>query len=166
MPLRNFIKAYPESISDMLVAADDRYQEAEELLLQHKFDGCVYLLGYSAEMWLKVACLRLRSLGPNVQVKAALGPLKSWMRQTAPQVPQADFHDLAFLAAAVAQLRIHQGRPLPLPVATELQSRVVNGLYPEWLVDMRYRRSGLAAVDAWAALVNTWWLKQNWMSLI
>jgi hypothetical protein len=80
-------------------------------------------------------------------------------------VPTADFHDLAFLAETVAQLRQQQGRPLSLTLAAELQSRVVNGLYQEWLVDMRYRRSGLTAVDAWTALVNTWWLKHNWLSL-
>jgi hypothetical protein len=86
MPLRNLVKASPESASDMLLTADDRYREAEELLVQQRFDGCVYLLGYAAEMWLKVACLRLRSIGVNVPVKAVLGPLKSCMRQVAPQV--------------------------------------------------------------------------------
>lgn len=44
MPLRNLITASPETLSDMLLAADDRYQEAEELLMQQRFDGCVYLL--------------------------------------------------------------------------------------------------------------------------
>jgi hypothetical protein len=165
MPLRNLIKASPESASDMLLAADDRYREAEELLVQQKFDGCVYLLGYAAEMWLKVACLRLRSIGRNVPVKAALGPLKSWMRQVAPQVAFGDFHDLAYLATTVSHLRRHQGRPLPLPAATELQSHIVNGLYQEWIVDMRYRGSALTVADAWTALNNTWWLKHNWLSL-
>jgi len=165
MPLRDLIKASPESASDMLLAADDRYLEAEELLVQQQFDGCVYLLGYAAEMWLKVACLRLRSIGVNVPVKAALGPLKSWMRQVAPHVAFTDFHDLAYLVTIVEQLRKDQGRPLPLRAIAELQSHIINGLYQEWIVDMRYRRSALTAADAWTALFNTWWLKQNWPTL-
>jgi hypothetical protein len=165
MPLRAAIKASPETLSDMLLAAEDRYLEAEDLLVQQRFDGCVYLLGYATEMWLKAACLRLRSLGPPTQVKAALAALKSYMKLSAPGVIFSDYHDLAYFAACIAHLRQHLGRPLPLALATELQSRVVNGLYPEWLVDMRYRRSGLTAADAWSALLNAWWVKSNWPSL-
>jgi hypothetical protein len=165
MPLRSIIKASPETLSDMLFAADDRYREAEELLRQHRFDGCVYLLGYAAEMWLKSACFRLRSIGPTARVMVALPPLRLWMRQAAPHVLFTDWHDLAYLAQAVIQLRIQQRRPLPPRMVSELQSHVVNGIHSEWLVDMRYRRSSLSAAEAWAALVNTWWVSNNWVLL-
>ena len=165
MPLRNLIRSSPETLSDMLLAAEDRYRDAEELLVQERFDGCVYLLGYASEMWLKSACLRLQSHRPSVQVKAALPPLKSYMKLTAAHVPFTDYHDMAFFAACIAHLRIQQGRALPVAVARELQSRVVNGLHPEWMVDMRYRRCGLTAADAWSALLNAWWVKTNWSSL-
>jgi hypothetical protein len=165
MPLRNLITASPETLSDMLLAAEDRYQEAEELLMQQRFDGCVYLLGYAAEMWLKAACLRLRSHGLSTRVKAALPALRSYMGLTAPLVPFRDYHDLAFFAESIAHLRRQQGRLLSISLSTELQSRVVNGLYPEWMVDMRYRRCSLTAADAWAALLNAWWVKNNWVSL-
>lgn len=165
MPLRNLIKASPETFSDLLLAADDRYREGEELLMRGEFDGCVYLLGYAAEMWLKAACFRLQGVPPTAPVKAALPALRSWMRIQAPHVAFSDYHDLGFFAQFVMQFRRLQGRALPLPVTTELQSRVVNGMHAEWIVDMRYRRCGLAASDAWAALLNTWWLKNNWLSL-
>ena len=51
MPLRSIVKAYPEMLSDMLLAAQDQYREAEDLLVQQQFDGCAYLFGYAAEMW-------------------------------------------------------------------------------------------------------------------
>src|SRR5690242_15840363 len=86
MPLRNSILASPETLADMLLAADDRYQEAEDLLEHQRFDGCVYLFGYSAEMWLKAVCLRLRSIPPAGIVMSALPPLKKWMKAVAPQV--------------------------------------------------------------------------------
>ena len=155
MPLRNLIKASPETLSDMLLAAEDRYQEAEDLLVQQRFDGCVYLLGYAAEMWLKAACLRLRSHSLATQVMAGLSALKSYMSLTAPAIPFSDFHDLAYFASCIAHLRRRQGHPLSLAMETELQSRVVNGLYLEWVVDMRYRRCGLTTTQAWAALLNT-----------
>jgi len=76
MPLRQIILASPETLSDMLLAAEDRYQDAEELLAQRRFDGCVYLLGSSAEMWLKAVCMRPRGLSPTDLVMPALPALK------------------------------------------------------------------------------------------
>jgi hypothetical protein len=162
MPLRSLIKASPETLSDFVLAAQDRYDEAETLLLHEQFDGAVYLLGYGTEMWLKISCLRLQRLGPSGNVKAGLAPLKTKMMQIAPGVVFTDNHNLAYFAQAVIELRRNRNRPLPPTSVRELQSRVIHGLYGEWIVDMRYRRSALTANDAWFALVNTWWVKENW----
>jgi hypothetical protein len=166
MPLRALIQSSPETLSDILIAAEDRYREAEELLLAQQFDGCVYLLGYAAEMWLKAACMRLRGNGPGAPVKPALPPLRVWMQSAAPQVRFSDYHDLSYWCECVAQLRMRQARPLPPALAAELDLRVSNGLHREWIVEMRYRRSGLTAADAWSALMNTWWVRTNWGSLV
>jgi hypothetical protein len=165
MPLRITVKGSPETLSDMLLAADDRYREAETLLVEQEFDGCVYMLGYAAEMWLKAACLRLRGLTAAVLVKSALPPLKRWMQTAAPGTAFTDYHDLGYLAECVLQLRTAQGRPLAVPLATELRTLIVNGLHGEWIVDMRYHRSSLTAADAWSALSQAWWMKNNWLSL-
>src|SRR5258708_36523023 len=98
MALRSLVKASPETLSDMLLAAEDRYQEGEDLLVQQRFDGSVYLFGYSCEMWLKAACLRLRGLGPTASVKSALPALKTWMKYKAPAVSFENYHDLSYLA--------------------------------------------------------------------
>ena len=165
MPLRAIIKSSPETISDMILAADDRYLEAEELLLLHQYDGSVYLFGYAAEMWLKAACFRMRAIGPNEHVKEALGPLKQWMKQSAPTVQFTDFHDLSFYANCIWELRAAQGRPLSIVLSTEMRVRIVAGLYEEWIVDMRYRRAGLVVDDAWNAMQSAWWMKTNWTDL-
>jgi hypothetical protein len=165
MPLRSLIQTAPERLSDFLMAADDRFEDAETLLVERRFDAAVYMFGYAAEMWLKAACLRLRGLGPTSPVKPGLAALRYWMKVTVPVVAFTDYHDLSFFAQSILSLRSSLGRPLPLPLAVDLQSRVINGLYPEWIVDMRYRRTNLAAADAWAALNNTWWVKMNWLSL-
>ena len=165
MPLRALVRANPETLSDFLLAANDRYREAEELLLAQEYDGCVYLLGYAAEMWLKSACLRLRGLGPVDRVKDALPALKKAMKQIAPTVPFVDNHDLSYFVECVLHLRAYWGRPLPLDLERELRQQVSMALHEEWTVEMRYRRSALTAPDAWAALLNAWWIKGNWTQL-
>jgi hypothetical protein len=150
----------------MLVAAEDRYREAEELLVNHEFDGAVYLLGYSAEMWLKAACMRLRGHGPLTPVKGTLAPLKNWMRSASPSVTFSDCHDLSYFSECIVALRLSQGRPLVGTLLTDLRLQIANGLYFEWIVDMRYRRSGLSAVDGWLALSQAWWIKHNWAKLL
>ena len=165
MPLRQTVLSSPETLSDLLLAADDRYREAEELLVAQELDGCVYLFGYSVEMWLKSACLRLRGHGPVDQVMAALPPLKSWMKHVAPATTFTSYHDLNYLGACVLELRLHQARPVVGTLLTDFRARILTAMHDGWIVDMRYRRSGLTAQDAWDALVNAWWMKQNWTSL-
>jgi hypothetical protein len=135
-------------------------------LVQQRYDGCVYVLGYAAEMWLKAVCLTLRNHPPTAPVLPALPVLRAWMKLTAPQVPFTNYHDLAYLAQCVVELRAAQGRPLSMPLQGELQARITRGLHEGWIVDMRYRRLGLPASEAWAALDNAWWLRRYWVHLL
>ena len=166
MPLRTQVKASPERLSDLILAADDRYADAEELLLSGRFDAAVYLFGYAAEIWLKAAAMKLRGLGPTSLAKAALGPLKSYMAANAPLVAFTDYHDLSFLVECVTHLRASSGRPLPPVLEAELRLQLIAGVHAEWIIDMRYRRSNVSAAEAWPVLVHVWWLKLNWPSLI
>jgi hypothetical protein len=149
-------------LSDIVLAAEDRYSEAEELLLLNRCDACVYLLGYAVEMWLKAACLRLHFVPPNASVKASLPALKRWMKIVAPTVVPVDYHDLRFWTECLLQLRLSAGRPVSPALAAELQRTIAVDFYAEWIVDMRYRRSGLTVADAVAALDQAWWIRTNW----
>jgi hypothetical protein len=166
MPLRQLVTSSPENLSDMLLAAEDRYKDAEELLAQDRLDGCVYLLGFAAEMWLKAACMRLRGLGPADPVFAALTALKGFMKQVAPTIPFDGYHDLSFYVGCIRTLRSRQNRPLPGQFELELNTRMVRSLHQEWIVDMRYRRVNVTAPQAWEALEDTWWIKSNWLQLL
>ena len=88
------------------------------------------------------------------------------MSTVAPGVVFTDYHDLGFLAESVSQLRLNLGRPLTGSLAVELRTEIQNGLHNEWTVEMRYRRSGLGAAQAWDALLQAWWLKTNWTKLL
>lgn len=166
MPLRQFIKSSNETLTDLLQAAEDRYKDAEELLAQGRLDGCVYFLGFSAEMWLKYVCMRLRGLTPADPVKPALGPLQKLMQQIAPSVACDGYHDLSFYVRSIEALRSGSGRPLAPDLQLELNSRMISGLHDEWIVDTRYRRSGILDPQAWQLLENVWWIKSNWIQLL
>jgi len=148
----------------MQLAAKDRCRDAEELFLRQRFDGCVYLLGFAAEMWLKIVCMTLNPLGSKFDddVMTAMKKLKQSMRQRTPAVKCKDFHDLEFFVRCIEELRLRKGDPLPPPRQTELRSRMIQGIYEEWIVDMRYRRSNLTEVDAQSALENVWWIQSTW----
>jgi hypothetical protein len=111
------------------------------------------------------ACLRLQATNPLIQIKPALAPIKSWMKLKAPTISFTDYHDLSFFGEYLLRFRQDQGRPLAAALTLELTSHVIVGLHQEWTVEMRYRRAGLIASDAWSALVQAWWMKNNWLHL-
>ncbi|MGD0539876.1 MAG: hypothetical protein ABSB33_00020 [Tepidisphaeraceae bacterium] len=150
----------------MLLAAEDRYQDAEELLAQRRYDGCVYLLGFSAEMWLKAVCMRLRGLTPADLVMPALPALRKLMKQIAPAVLFTDYHDLSFYVRSIEALRLDMLRPLAPDLQRELNAKMISVLYAEWIVDMRYRRSGRTEPQAWQSLESAWWIKSNWIQFL
>ena len=166
MPLRAAILSSPETFSDIILAAEDRYKDAEELLLADRFDACVYLLGYAAEMWVKAVCLLLHLVPPSASVKASLPAIKKWMKVKAPTVVAADYHDLVFWTECAIQLRSDAGRPVPPVLAGEFRRTMAIGFYEEWIVDMRYRRCNLTVTDAWVALERASWVRTNWARLI
>ncbi len=147
----------------MQLAAKDRCQDAEELFLQQRFDGCVYLAGFTAEMWLKVICVMLSPFGSRRDdVMTALKKLKRGMKQMVPALECKDFHDLGFFVRCIEELRLKRGDPLPPSQQTGLRSRIVQGIFDEWVVDMRYRRSNLTEVKAESVLENVWWIQSRW----
>lgn len=60
----------------MEAAAEQRYWEGVELLVQGRSGG-VYILGYAAEMWLKLAFFRRQGALPSDVAKPWLGPAKA-----------------------------------------------------------------------------------------
>ncbi len=63
MPLMSRLVRY-ETVGDMLLAANARYDEGLLLLDNGHLDGGVYLLGYAAEMILKISFCRVDSSVP------------------------------------------------------------------------------------------------------
>ncbi len=81
MALRNTLLLQPETLQSFVLAAEERYVDAQQLLVRGRTTATVYLAGYVAEMLLKAAALRLRGASPETSVPAMLGPAQTWARE-------------------------------------------------------------------------------------
>lgn len=169
MTLRDKIIASPETLSDVVWAAEQRFRDGEELLTAHRHVGAVYLLGLASEMWLKAACFRLRGARPADRLFAQLGPAKAWMsgellRLGRPSVSNEAYHSLLFWAEMLLLLRSRK-TPLSKTMAGQLRHHVIVRLYSDWKIDLRYSAIPLSAHDALRVYNDTSWLRATWQQL-
>ena len=78
MPIRALLSLANETIQDMESAAEDRYWEGWELAVQGHHVGAIYVLGYVAEMLLKINAFRVDGALPGDPVGPRLGPAKTF----------------------------------------------------------------------------------------
>ena len=154
----------PETLQDFELAAQDRYWEGLELMVAGREPGGVYLLGYTAEMLLKLASFRLESVRPTDPVKPRLAPVRQWMKQTCPGIDSEGFHSLVFWATYLRTKRRQQGRPLDPLTESQLAERT-RCLYAVWTVEMRYRSLRRPASDWRSAYDSVEWIRENYLRL-
>jgi hypothetical protein len=164
MTLREQILNSPETLSEMAWAAEERFREAEYLIFSDRYAGAVYLLGLASEMWLKLACFRLDH-NPATDVAGLLRPARNWMRRNAPGTDCEAYHSLLFWAEYLALKRNSDFSPLPRILRGELRHHVVNRLFQNWKIDMRYRMSIVTQNHAWTVYNDTIWLREIWTML-
>jgi len=165
MTLRRQILSSPEIVSDLASAAEQRFREAEHLLRGGRFVGAVYLFGLACEMWLKLACFRFRGATPVTRVDSQLGPAKAWMAGRAPFISPEKYHSLCFWAEFLILLRTVEGSGMHSLWAGELRHHVVNRLYQDWKIDMRYRSPTISKRQAWRVYNDVAWVRQVWQDL-
>jgi hypothetical protein len=165
MTYRDQILSSPETLSDLDWAAEQRYRDAEELLHRSRYAGAVYLLGLASEMWLKLACFRLRGATPSTTVDAVLAPAAKWMNVNAPGIDREAYHSLAFWAEYLMRVRASTGSPLPAHLTGELRHHVVRRLYEDWKIDMRYRSIPVSQFQARRVYHDVAWVRHNWPKL-
>jgi hypothetical protein len=163
--LREQILASPETFSDLAWAAEQRFQDGEALLSSGRFGGAVYLTGIACEMWLKLASFRLVRAGPATSVRDLLGPIRTWMAVTQPQVEPEAYHSLRFWAEHLLRRRVRQDSALPSTAAGRLRHHVVGRLFQDWKIDLRYRRAAVSERHAWRVYNDAVWLRGAWNSL-
>ena len=155
----------PETLADLALAAEQRFRDAEELLVADRFAGAVYLCGLASEMWLKFACFKFLGAGPASPVAGLLGPAKAWMTAFAPAVSPESFHSLAFWVQYFVGRRIAEGKPLSSDASGRLRHHAANRLFQDWKIELRYRPLVISDRHAWRVYNDTAWVRRSWNEL-
>ena len=126
--------------------------------------GGIYLMGYCAEMWLKIACFRVEGAMPADVAGPYFGPARQFMRVRYPTIPWESYPSLIFWMYLLRERRRAQGRPLPEAVDWQLVRRV-RRLYQVWWVEMRYRPDQSQPMDVRAVYDEVTWLRDHYVAL-
>jgi len=135
-----------EMLQDLLPAAKERLVDARAVLTHGSPTGSVYLAGYSVEMVLKHAALRVDRVSLTAPPKAAAAVTRARLKAEVGEVEPEHYHSLRFWALILrAAWRSRRG------VVPEIVNEAVSKaerLYQGWMVDMRYRSMMIAPKDA------------------
>jgi hypothetical protein len=137
MPIRNRLRD-GETIQDYTLAVPQRYLEGLQLMVEGYPGAGIYLMGYAAEMLLKLAYFLYTGAGPADAVGPRLGPARHQARALGIQVLDEGYHSPRFWARLLLEQRRNDG----LPLNNELEARLLNcadSLYSNWWVQMRYQ---------------------------
>ncbi|MCK4342466.1 MAG: hypothetical protein KAY37_12170 [Phycisphaerae bacterium] len=162
MTLRRQTEKQEETLQEMELAAELRFGEGLQLLYEGWRSGGVYLLGYVAEMLLKISYFRYRGANPSDLV--SLAPARTAGQVLIPGIAYESYHSLRFWAALLFETRRWQGRPLPAEVADPFVQRT-RRLYQTWWVEMRYRQDYADEWDVENVLSDVTWLRDHYALL-
>ncbi|MGK4004445.1 hypothetical protein WMF31_17555 [Sorangium sp. So ce1036] len=96
----------PETPQSFLLAAEERYFDAAELLTRGRTTGAIDLAGFVVEMLLKHAAFRLRGAGPGTAVGPSFGPAMKWATELIRTIDPERKHSLWFWAQFVRRTRV------------------------------------------------------------
>lgn len=153
----------PETLEEMQKAAPARLADGEALVEAGFWDGGIYLLGYTAEMVLKIAYCRLDpTLLPTTVVKDVFGTATQQWRNLFFTAPPKQFaHNVIFWETVLGQQRLeHHHSSLPASVAL-IASRCAHIVDQHWDVEMRYQPPKFSMQDALAVRIAVRWLYAN-----
>jgi hypothetical protein len=161
LPLRAQLESSPETIGDLMVAAEQRYREGQALMTAGRWGAGIYLMGYSAEMYLKTACFQVTGSSLADQVRPLLRLAIAEGRATFPAVRNESCHSLLFWAHLLLRERRRAGLAPWSPMMRRQFLSHVGKLYSTWWVEMRYRPDRARPADGLNILSWTGWLRLN-----
>jgi hypothetical protein len=151
---------HPETPQSFVLAAEERFFDAQELFAKGRTTGALYLAGFVAEMLLKHACFRLRGAAVTDPVDRMFGPAMAWARRRMPRIKHEGKHSLWFWAMYVRRMRRELGRHFSEDFDQDLLRRARN-LRRSWSVDLRYCEVVAPSVEVKQALVDVAWIRSN-----
>ncbi|HVS71907.1 MAG TPA: hypothetical protein VHQ47_11685 [Phycisphaerae bacterium] len=163
--LRGRLARQPETVQDLELAAESRYWEGTSLALAGESYAAIYLMGYAAEMWLKLAALRLDGVRPTDPVKSMLPAAKKWLQgQAGVMIDHEMYHSLWFWVTFLKEKRWWKGKPLDAMMEARLSQRA-RRLYGTWWVEMRYRPSMVLEREAQSVYDDVTWIRDHYREL-
>lgn len=155
----------PETVKEMERAIGSRLVEGEALVDLGLWDGGIYLLGYAAEMALKIAYCRLDpTLSSATVVKDVFGVAAGQWRGLFGTPPRNYAHDVLFWEVVLSEQRQVHHKPLlaaASPRAALILSRCVQIIGRYWDVEMRYQPPKASEQDALAVRLAVRWIYAN-----
>ena len=165
MSYRARMQSRPETLAEFELAWEHRLTEGLLLLKDEATrTGGVYLLGYVAEMILKVAYFRF--IGAASEDRLDLLFAQSGFRAAVNSSPVVteNFHSLKFWTELLLTARQQRNRQLPAHLTNALR-HYTDLLYDNWQVDMRYSSLIVAAQEWQDAQKAAFWFYHNHDSL-
>lgn len=166
MPLLNRL-ASQETIRDMLLASNARYDEGLALLAAGYRDGGIYLLGYTAEMILKTSFCRVEpTVSPDVEVRSRFSIAeRHWERATGQLPPRAYEHNLKFWEFVLAPERAARRKPSLGIMVSQTLSKCVQIVAENWDVKIRYQSGGATTQESESVRDAVRWMHDNQRTL-
>jgi len=94
--LRRLLQSHPETVQDLDLAAEERYWEGLELMADGHTGAGIYLMGYAAEMKLKVAYSRLQGASPGADARSYIVPARRRAPTLIPGIQDETSHSVRF----------------------------------------------------------------------
>jgi len=166
MPLLNRL-APQETVGDMLLASNARYDEGLTLLDAGFRDGGIYLLGYAAEMILKISFCRVDpTVPPYVTVRSRFAiAQRHWRNALNTPPPPGYEHSLSFWEFVLPLERAARHKPALGVVVSQTLSVCVGAVAENWDVKMRYQPGNATAHEADSVRHAAGWLRDNQRTL-
>ncbi len=165
--LRDRLHRHNPSVQDFELAAESRLDDAMTLLLANRLLGAIYLFGYVAEIYLKIAVYRRLGARQTAQVhvmfrQAHRRAQELGLSQHFEQWESG--HGLMFWARLLWSLPNPDGRELGSEERCSLY-RHVRRIEDRWTVNMRYSVDTSSRREAETVQTSVEWIKRNRVAL-
>ena len=156
-----------ETVGDMLLAANSRYDEGLSLLDAGYRDGGIYLLGYAAEMILKTSFCRIDpTIPPYITVRSRFVVAERlWTNGISAVLPSGYEHSLLFWERVLPLERTARQKPALGIIVSQTLSLCVRSVSENWAVKMRYQPGIATAQEADDMRLAVSWLRNNQRTL-
>jgi hypothetical protein len=162
--LRRRLQFQAETVSDFHIASSEKFREGL-LLLSAGYPGAgIYLMGYAAEMSLKLSAFIFDGASPADPVFPKLAAAKSWAVNHGISDPPEGYHSLNFWTAYLRRRRLSAGRRLPSDLDGAL-IRHADRIYSGWWIEMRYRPDAATVLDGERVSKSVTWIVRHRLQL-